>query len=123
MTRPLINEVHYVRIPVTDLDAAVDWYTRCLGLDHLWTNDGMAMVKSPAGAMLVLMKADEGSHSHFTVDGKPRESITLTSAEIRELYSHLKANGVTVDELIQDANGHLLFHFFDLCGNMFQVHW
>lgn len=123
MSQPLLKEMHYARVPVTDLDAAVAWYTRCLGLQHAWTRNDMAMVRQEPGLMLVLMKADAGSQSHFTVNGSPVESLTFTSPEIRRLHEHLVDQGVQVDDLIEDDNGFLFFHFFDLCGNKFQVHW
>lgn len=122
MSTPLIGEIHYLRVPVTDLESAVRWYTECLGFQHAWTTEDMAMVKLVSGQMLVLQKADAGSYSHFTKDGQPVESITFTSAEIRRLHQHLINNGVQVDEIKEDGH-HLLFHFFDPDGNKFQVHW
>lgn len=122
MRLPLIQEIHYLRIPVADLGASISWYSKYLGFEHLWTRNDMAMVKLSSGQMLVLMKADAGTHSHFTKDGQPVETITFTSPVIRELHQHLSENGVTVDE-IENHDGHLLFHFFDPNGNKFQVHW
>ena len=69
MNRPLIEEIHYFRIPVADLSVSVSWYTECLGLTLRRREGDKAVLELPAGALLVLVQADEHSRGHFSVDG------------------------------------------------------
>jgi len=122
LNRPLIEEIHYFRIPVADLSVSVSWYTECLGLTLRRREGDKAVLELPAGALLVLVQADEHSRGHFSVDGQAEFSIGFSSPEIHRLRQHLSEQGVTVDEMKED-NGHFYFHFFDPSGNKLQAHW
>lgn len=122
MQSRLIKEMHYARIPVTNLEAAVEWYVRCLGLEHAWSENGMAMVRQEPSPLLILMQADPGTYSHFTVDGEPVESLTFVSDDLDRFHQHLAVQGVQVEPIRPVENGFRLFRFYDRDGNLFQVH-
>ncbi|CAG7644820.1 VOC family protein [Paenibacillus allorhizosphaerae] len=122
MKRSLIEEIHYFRIPVIDLDVSVQWYTDCLGFMLRRKEGDRAVLELKAGALLVLVHADVNSRGHFNKDGLPEFSIGFTSPDIHQLRQYLSEQGVAVDEMKED-NGHFYFHFFDPSGNKLQAHW
>lgn len=123
MNTALINQIHYFRIPVRDLDASVKWYTELLSFQLLAiTDQNLAILKVGEGPLLVLVPTSDDTYGHFTINGEPVFSIGFTSPDIKKLHQHLIDNGVKADELKED-NGHLFFEFFDPNGNKLQAHW
>lgn len=118
-----INEMHYFRLPVANLEEAISWYTTCLGLKlRRRKDDELAVMELPEGPLLILVKADEGFKGHFTADGIEQFSIGFTCPDIHTFYSHLVEQEVRVEEM-QEDEGHYYFCFYDLCGNKLQAHW
>ena len=117
-----IEQIHYFRIPVMNLDASVQWYTDCLGLNVRRRIEGLAVMEVQSDPLLVLVQADAESRGHFTIDGRPEFSVGVTSPDIQKFRDHLIGKGVEVDEMKED-NGHFYFHFFDPSGNILQAHW
>ncbi|MCI1590229.1 VOC family protein [Heyndrickxia oleronia] len=124
MKKTFIEQVHYIRIPVRDLDQSAKWYEEVLGLQLLTiTDDPFAIIKVNDGPFLViLVPIDDETYAHFTVNGEPAFSIGFTSPELIKFHQHLIDNGVKVEDIKED-NGHAYFHFFDPSGNKLQVHW
>lgn len=63
---PVLTGLHNTRIPVSDLQRSIDWYSRIFGFEELmeFTNHGTrtGMVLShPSGARLILMIDPEGA--------------------------------------------------------------
>ena len=102
MSKSFIEQVHYIRIPVKDLEQSVQWYREILGVQ--------------------LKTITDDPFAHFTIGNVPAFSIGFESPELSKFHAHLIENGVKVDDIKED-NGHYYFHFFDLNGNKFQVHW
>ncbi len=119
-----INDIHYFRIPVTNLEESIDWYTNCLRLKlRRRKEDELAVIEiCEGGSLLVLVRADEDSRGHFTINNNPEFSVGFTSPEIHKFYEYLIGKGVKVDE-IKEESGHFYFHFFDPNGNKLQAHW
>ncbi|WP_082232963.1 VOC family protein [Halobacillus massiliensis] len=124
MSKSFLEQVHYIRIPVRDLEQSAQWYRDILGLQLLTiTEDPYAIIKVNEGPLLlILVPAGNETFSHFTVNDEPAFSIGFTSPELYEFHQHLHDNGVKVDDVKED-NGHSFFHFFDPNGNKLQVHW
>ncbi|MDH5163654.1 MULTISPECIES: VOC family protein [Heyndrickxia] len=124
MKKSFIEQVHYIRIPVRDLDQSAKWYKEVLGLQLLTiTDDPYAIIKVNDGPFLViLVPTDDETYAHFTVNGEPAFNIGFTSPELIKFHQHLIDNGVKVEDIKED-NGHAYFHFFDPSGNKLQVHW
>lgn len=124
MATTFINEVHYVRIPVKDIDESIKWYTELLGFKLLAvTEEGYAIIKVNDGSfLLTLVPTEDDTYAHFTIGGEPAFSIGFASPNLREFHQHLLDHGATVAD-IEDDNGHQYFHFYDPSGNKLQVHW
>jgi catechol 2,3-dioxygenase-like lactoylglutathione lyase family enzyme len=118
----LIEEIHYFRIPVIELDDSIRWYTEILGFTIRRKTDELAVVELNTGPLLVLVKADPDSRGHFTRNDLLEFSIGFTSPNIHRLREVLIEQGVEVDEM-KEEDGHFFFHFFDPSGNKLQAHW
>lgn len=121
MSVDLLNDIHYFRIPVKNLNQSVTWYTECLGFQLRFNQGDLAVLALKSGPLYVLVEADEDSRGHFTINGQPEFSVGFTTSRIKDLHSHLTTNGVQV-EPIQEDNGHHYFYFYDPSGNKLQVH-
>ncbi|GAA0343692.1 hypothetical protein GCM10008967_37680 [Bacillus carboniphilus] len=124
MSKSFIEQVHYIRIPVRDLDKSAQWYRDVLGLQLLTiTEDPFAIIKVNEGPfLLILVPTQDDTFSHFTIDNEPAFNIGFTSPELSNFHQHLLENEVKVEDIKED-NGHAYFHFYDPNGNKFQVHW
>lgn len=118
---PLIHEMHYFRMPVRNLQESIKWYTECLRFQLRHSVENLAVIELKSGPLLILVKADENTRGHFTVNGEPEFSVAFTTSDITQLHTYLSDQGVKVDEVRED-NGHHYFHFYDPSGNKLQVH-
>ncbi|MDZ5472897.1 VOC family protein [Bacillus sp. 31A1R] len=121
MSTSLLNDIHYFRIPVVNLEQSVTWYTECLGFQLRFNQGDLAVLALNSGPLYVLVEADQDSRGHFTINGQPEFSVGFTTSNIRKLHDHLSHNGVKVEH-IQEDNGHNFFYFYDPSGNKLQVH-
>jgi len=118
-----VNEIHYFRIPVTNLEESIRWYTTCLGLKvRRRKDDELAVMELPEGPLLILVKADEGSRGYFIKDGNDEFSIGFTCPDIHNFHAYLVKEQVRV-EAMQEDEGHYYFYFYDSSGNKLQAHW
>ena len=124
MSKSFIDQVHYIRIPVKDLEQSAQWYRDIVGLQLVTiTEDPYAILKINEGPfLLILVPTEDDTFAHFTIDNVPAFSIGFTSPELAKFHTHLIENGVKVEEIKED-NGHAYFHFYDPNGNKLQVHW
>lgn len=124
MSKSFIEQVHYIRIPVKDLEQSAQWYRDVLGFQLLnITDDPLAIFKVNEGAfLLILVPTDDETFAHFTINNESAFSIGFTSPELSKFHQHLINNQVKVED-IQEDNGHAYFHFYDPNGNKLQVHW
>ncbi|MDQ1909688.1 VOC family protein [Paenibacillus sp. GD4] len=120
--KPWLEEIHYFRIPVTDLDDSVRWYVDVLRLVLRRKTNERAVFEIGGGPLLVLVKADPQSRGHFYVDGSPEFSVGFTCPDIHRFREHLVRHDVSV-ELMQEEGDHFYFHFYDPSGNKLQAHW
>lgn len=121
MTEEFLEHIHYFRIPVTNLEQSINWYTEHLGFQIRDNQGELAVLALKSGPLFVLVEADQDSHGHFKKNGQPEFSVGFTTSRIMELHDHLKNKGVEV-EPIQVDHGHQYFCFYDLSGNKLQVH-
>ncbi|WP_121615429.1 VOC family protein [Virgibacillus halodenitrificans] len=124
MSKSFIEQVHYIRIPVKDLEQSAQWYRDVLGLQLLSiTEEPLAIIKVNEGPfLLILVPTDDETFAHFTIDNEQEFSIGFTSSRLTEFHQHLIYNQVTVEDIEED-NDHAYFHFYDPNGNKLQVHW
>ncbi len=123
MSKSFIEQVHYIRIPVKDLELSAQWYCEVLGLQLLNNTEELAILKVNEGPfLLILVTTEDETFAHFTINNEQEFSIGFTSSELSEFHKHLIDNQVKVDDIKED-NGHAFFHFYDPNGNKLQVHW
>ncbi|OIK12640.1 VOC family protein [Bacillus sp. MUM 13] len=123
MSKSFIEQVHYIRIPVKDLELSAKWYRDVLGLQLQNNTEEFAILKVNEGPfLLILVPTDDETFAHFTIDNVQEFSIGFTSPELPKFHQHLIDNQVKVEDIKED-NGHAYFHFYDPNGNKLQVHW
>ncbi|PFA69722.1 lactoylglutathione lyase [Bacillus sp. AFS015802] len=123
MSKSFIEQVHYIRIPVKDLELSAQWYKDVLGLQLVNLNDELAVFKVNEGPfLLILIPTADETYAHFTIENEQEFSIAFTSSELSKFHQHLMDHQVKVDDIKED-NGHAFFHFYDPNGNKLQVHW
>ena len=123
MRKSFIEQVHYIRIPVKDLERSAKWYRDVLGLQLLNHSEERAILKVNEGPfLLILVPTEDETFAHFTINHEQEFSIGFTSPELSKFHQHLMDNQVKVED-IQEDHGHTFFHFYDPNGNKLQVHW
>ncbi|QSS98696.1 VOC family protein [Pontibacillus sp. ALD_SL1] len=124
MSKSFIEQVHYIRIPVKDLEQSAEWYRDVLGLQLLTiTEEPVAIIKVNEGSfLLVLVPTEDETFAHFTINHEQAFSIGFTSPKLSEFHQHLMNHQVKVENIEEDKN-HAYFHFYDLNGNKLQAHW
>lgn len=123
MSKSYIEQVHYIRIPVKDLEQSAQWYRDVLGLQLINNTEELAILKVNEGPfLLILVPTKDKTFAHFTIDNEQEFSIAFTSPQLSEFHQHLMSHRVKVED-IQEDNGHAFFHFYDPNGNKLQVHW
>jgi catechol 2,3-dioxygenase-like lactoylglutathione lyase family enzyme len=123
MIKSFIDQVHYIRIPVKDLELSAQWYRDILGLLLLNNTDEFAILKVNEGPfLLILVPTQDETFVHFTIGNEQEFSIGFTSPELPKFHQHLIDNHVKVENINED-NDHTFFHFYDPSGNKLQVHW
>jgi catechol 2,3-dioxygenase-like lactoylglutathione lyase family enzyme len=120
--KSFLEEIHYFRIPVTDLDISARWYTDILRLVLRRQTDGHAVFEVGEGPLLVIVKADTNSRGHFYVEGTPEFSVGFTCPDIHRFREYLIEQGVRAESM-QEEGGHFYFYFYDPSGNKLQAHW
>lgn len=107
----MINGMHTIWAPVTDMDAAVRFYEEVLGLTK-----GYA---SPYWTEFHIGDRKIALHA----GGEPGPAgwvLGLTTANLNELEARLRGAGVTIKGRHETPNGELL-EFLDPCGNRIQA--
>ncbi len=123
LNNSFIEQVHYIRIPVKNVEQSAHWYRDMLGLELLNVNEELAAIKVNEGPfLLILIPTEDETFAHFTVNQEQEFSIGFTSPRLGEFHQHLTDHGVKVDEIKEDS-GHAFFHFYDPDGNKLQAHW
>jgi len=80
MTAPLFKRVDCLSIPVSDLDAALAFYSGKLGHELIWRSNTAAGLRLPdSNAELVLHTGDRPMETDLTVDSVPDALVRFTS--------------------------------------------
>lgn len=117
-----LEEIHYFRIPVTDLERTAEWYADVLRLKLRRQTDERAVFEIGEGPLLVLVEADASSKGHFYRNGQAEFSIGFSCPDIHAFRQYLFDQGVETEPMLEE-DGHCHFHFYDPCGNKLQAHW
>lgn len=117
-----LDQIHYFRIPVTNLEISVQWYADVLGLVLRRQTVERAVFEIGEGPLLVIVEADAESRGHFYLHGKPEFSVGFSCPDIHTFREYLIDRGVETEPM-REEDGHYHFHFYDPSGNKLQAHW
>lgn len=92
-----VERVDYVRVPVTDIDAANHFYGELLGLRRNPNSPDADWVEYEAGNVTLAVMTP---HTHeYAFAALPPSTIALRVADVAEAKAKLEAVGVEVDEM------------------------
>ena len=79
MSKSFIEQVHYIRIPVKDLEQSAQWYRDILGLQLLTiTEDPFAIMQVNEGPfLLVLVPTEDDTFAHLQLVMSQRLALVL----------------------------------------------
>ena len=92
-----VERVDYIRIPVTDMDAANHFYGELLGLPRNPNSPGGDWVEYEAGNVTLAVMTPHTHEYGFTP--LPPATVALRVADVAQARAALQAAGVEVDEL------------------------
>lgn len=121
MSKPMLDRLIHMQIPVPHLEEAVSWYEKFLGFKVGGKRDGAhAFMNLPSGPMLMLWETSDTTSANFTVQGETFPTLLYQTNRIHELYSQLKELGVEIT-FYQDEGFGWVLKFYDPYGNMWGV--
>jgi len=121
----------WVRIGVSDLGKARDWYRRFVGMevaqiddDNSWTLMKLGTEHRQESSLWWLEKLPEGACTE-PINGPARPyCVVHDRREFESYHRYLRENGVRVSEISGNppVNGFSWFHFYDPDGNRFNIY-
>lgn len=123
MVKKYISRISSVEIPVSDLEASVEWYTRILGLQVQHKGDAFAMLTFDAVGVpgVFLCETRDTGRLQFenTNNGVIHSMIDFYTDDLKGFHEFLVAQGVQAGELKIDTNSDFGgFGFRDPDGNL-----
>ncbi|WP_166243028.1 VOC family protein [Paenibacillus turpanensis] len=120
-------------IPVRELEASVEWYTKKIGCKLMWIHgdyaalnvnsvhpeEGQANTKL-GQAMVTLVQTSDFQPLHFSYQDRKHPVINLYTKDISQTHAFLSANEVEVSA-INDFGKMQGFDFYDLNGHLIGV--
>ena len=90
MNKSFIEQVHYIRIPVKNLELSTKWYNNVLELKLLNNTENFAIFKVNEGPLLlILVPTEDETFSHFTIDNNHEFSIGFAIPEFEINFKHI----------------------------------
>lgn len=116
MKSPIINRIGAVFIPVSDMRAAVDWYSALLGLpvQHV-SHEGRIYDLPMQGETAVILDA------HKPVQNSSQPLLFFLTDDIRRSYEFLRERGVEVVTDVEDIGSVSMLIFKDPDNNLLMV--
>ena len=118
----IVERVDFISVPVTDMDRAIEWYSRTLGLKQINEDTGQGFPEFQLGenVSIYLLKM-ENIGSTFT--GPHTASIALRVPDVEASRQELMTKGVEFynGETFDTGVCHMA-HFKDPDGNVFMLH-
>ncbi|GIP34706.1 VOC family protein [Paenibacillus sp. J2TS4] len=129
--KAMLKRIDCAYIPVSDAEAAAEWYGRVLGLklrSPVQPGRGAIMIMGDGQWLFLLPCPDRTPLTFLTTgwseDREPFEMFPLCfeTDNIHSLYASLQVSGVWMEEEIRDEGGcGLQLNFKDPDGNKFQA--
>lgn len=118
---PLFDRIESVFLPVRDLDRALDWYQRTLGLTlvHHW-GEGAHLQVLEGETLLTLVQQEHMEPRGMVHEAAQAPHFNLKVSNIRRCRRWLRSHGVPVTDLLQNPYIYC-FNFWDLDGNLIGV--
>jgi catechol 2,3-dioxygenase-like lactoylglutathione lyase family enzyme len=117
LSAPIPNRIGQVFIPVRDMDRAIAWYTRLLGLPAQTPTHAGTIYDLPAVGDVGL--ALDANQPDFTADGPPR--FFWWADDLEAVRAHLETLQVDVVGDVQDIGSVSFVQFRDPDGNRLMV--
>jgi lactoylglutathione lyase len=117
-----LSGIRTVGVPVTDQDAAVEFYTKTLGFELLMDAPlpqfgGRWIVVAPVGAAATIALVPASADNPAGID----TGIRLASPNAEAAHQHFSAGGVETTELLQWPDVPPMFSLRDQDGNRLYV--
>ena len=121
-SRPDIREIRAVGIPVTDQDAALQFYAETLGFDVRVDTPvpqlgGRWIMLAPAGSEVMIALVAE----HDGVPAGVETGIRFHTPDAAATHAALQARGVEVGEVLRWPGVPAMFEVRDRDGNRFEI--
>lgn len=109
----------YLGIPVSDLEAAAEWYGEHFGFKVVTRDPIFLKLLTETGVTICLSKHDPAFRSHMQLPDGPFPVQGFIVADAEAVHNELRQRGVEVGQLF-DYQGQS-FSFYDLDGNFIEV--
>jgi catechol 2,3-dioxygenase-like lactoylglutathione lyase family enzyme len=119
MTSPLITGTDFITIPTRDIDAAVDFYGRVLGLPELKRWGSMPGVEFETGNLTIALMRSDAFGIEFQANNHP---IEFHVDDFEGAKAELESRGVEFRGDVIDSGVCLQAFFRDPDGNVLAIH-
>jgi catechol 2,3-dioxygenase-like lactoylglutathione lyase family enzyme len=114
-----VERVDYIRVPVTDIEEAKDFYGRVLGLEKNPNSPGDDWIEYEVGNVTLAVMTPHTHDDEFTP--LPPATLALRVPDVAEAKAMLEAAGVQVNEMWDSGRCHGA-GFSDPAGNRILLH-
>jgi catechol 2,3-dioxygenase-like lactoylglutathione lyase family enzyme len=114
-----VERVDYIRVPVTDIEEAKDFYGRVLGLEQNPNSPGDGWIEYEVGNVTLAVMTPHTHDNEFTP--LPPATLALRVPDVAEAKAKLEAAGVQVNEMWDSGRCHGA-GFSDPAGNRILLH-
>ena len=113
---PIKNQIGSVFVPVSDMQRAIEWYSRLLGQPVKETTYAGKIYDLPLVGEVGLIL-----DGHKPVQNSSQPLFFFWTADIQAAYDFLKANQVELTSLVEDIGSVKTLSFRDPDGNLLMV--
>ena len=117
MSSPIENRIGQVFVPVTDMDRAIAWYSRLLGVPIAAATHGGTIYNVPMQGETQL--ALDGTRRQVSNSSQPL--FFFWTRDIQAAYAFLQENNVAIVGAVEDIGSVLFVIFKDPDGNLLMV--
>ena len=119
-TTPLITGVDFVSVATKDIEAAIEFYGRVLGLPHTVTYGKSPGVEFETGSLTLQILESEAFGMTFQTDNHP---IAFQVEDVAAARAELESRGVEFQGDILDSSVCHMAFFKDPDGNALMLHY
>jgi len=124
------SRIGYVYVPTSNIDESIEWYTHNLELKLInkFKDRGsfLAVLHHPHknSIALLLIETEDNNRLEISRNGKPFPVMAINCPDIEFTHSHMKGNGIAVEDLQTLGAGEAkYFYFRDNQGNLLEAAW